>query len=218
MTSLLTRLAFFSFFFRNVNTLIHELSHAFATLVLSGKVLFIHLFSDHSGVTLSSYTNAWKAIPISLAGYVGSALFAVLLFYLYATRKIKLGLIIIASLALIGLLFFVRNNYGMIWSGGFVAVTVLVYIFAPPWLRNGYYLLIAFICLVESVISSFTILSLSFLYPSEAGDAANLSKYTYIPAFVWGVFFTLFSLWCAKHSTMLFLRKQPDVFTRSRGI
>lgn len=210
ITVILTRLTPFSFFFRNVNTLIHELSHALATLVLSGKVMYIHLFSDQSGVTLSSYTSVWKGIPISLAGYTGSALFTVLLFFLFAHRKVKAGLIVIAALALLGLLLFVRNSYGMIWSGGFIAITILVFIAAPPWLRNGYYLLIAFICLVESVLSSLTILSLSFLNPSAAGDAANLSEYTQVPAFVWAIFFALFSLWCAKHSTALFFRKRPE--------
>lgn len=210
VTAMLTRLTPFSFFFRNVDTLVHELSHALITLVLSGKVMYIHLFSDQSGVTLSSYTSAWNGIPISLAGYTGSALFAVLLFFLSAYRKVKAGLIVIAALALIGLLLFVRNSYGMMWSGGFIAVTVLVYAAAPPWLRNGYYLLIAFICLVESVLSSITILSMSIINPSAAGDATNLSHYTYVPAFVWGAFFTLFSLWCAKHSTMLLFRKVPE--------
>ncbi|HIW33214.1 MAG TPA: M50 family metallopeptidase, partial [Candidatus Paenibacillus intestinavium] len=209
VTAFLTRLTPFSFFFRNVDTLIHELSHAMATLVLSGKVMYIHLFSDQSGVTLSSYTSTWKGVPISLAGYMGSALFAVILFMLFSHRKVKAGLIIIAALALFGLLLFVRNGYGMMWSGGFIAVTVLVYVAAPAWLRNGYYLLIAFICLVESVLSSFTILSMSLLTPDTAGDATNLSKYTHIPAFVWGILFFLFSLWCAKHSTALLLRKEP---------
>ncbi|MFD2117767.1 M50 family metallopeptidase [Paenibacillus yanchengensis] len=218
VTAMLTRLTPFSFFFRNVDTLIHELSHALVTLVLSGKVRYIYLFSDQSGVTLTSFASAWKGIPISLAGYTGSAMFAVLLFFLFAHRKVKAGLIVIASLALIGLLLFVRNNYGMMWSGGFVAVTILVYAFAPSWLRNGYYLLIAFICLVESVLSSFTILSMSFLYPSIAGDATNLSNYTHVPAFVWGILFTLFSLWCAKHSTMLLFRKEPEPIDESLGM
>ena len=209
VTAILTRLTPFSFFFRNVDTLIHELSHALTTLVLSGKVMYIHLFSDQSGVTLSSYTSTWKGIPISLAGYMGSALFAVLMFLLFAHRKVKSGLLIIAALALIGLLLFVRNVYGMMWSGGFIAVTVLVYVAAPAWLRNGYYLLISFICLVESVLSSFTILFISFLHPDAAGDATNLSKYTHIPAFVWGILFVLFSLWCAKLSTALLFRKEP---------
>ncbi len=210
VTAMLTRLTPFSFFFRNVDTLVHELSHALATLMLSGKVMYIHMFSDQSGVTLSSYTDAWKGIPISLAGYMGSALFAVLLFALFAYRKVKGGLIVVAVMASVCLILFIRNSYGMMWSGGFIALTVLICFVAPPWLRNGYYLLIAFICLVESVLSSFTILSLSFLNPDAAGDAANLSNYTYVPAFVWGIGFVLFSLWCAKVSTSFLFRKEPE--------
>ncbi|WP_227774289.1 M50 family metallopeptidase [Paenibacillus sp. NAIST15-1] len=199
-TACLTRFIPFSSFFRNVDTLIHELSHALMTLVLSGKVMYIHLFSNQSGVTYSAYTSTWKAIPISLAGYIGASLFAVLLFYLHARKQEAAGLIAIASLALISLILFVRNGYGMMWCAGFVILTCLIWKFAPPWLRSGYYLLIAFICLVESVISSAYLVYLSMKMPNGAGDAANLSHVTYIPSIVWALLFTAVSLWCARIS------------------
>lgn len=207
VTTILTRFIPFSAFFRNVDTLIHEMSHAVATLVLSGKVMYIFLFADQSGVTYSSYTNNWMSIPISLAGYTGSALFAILLFRLYAAKREKAGLITIAAIALIALALFVRNGYGMIWCAGFAALTLIISFTAPPWLRKGYYLLIAFICLVESVVSSFTILLLSFTTPGSAGDAANLAKATIIPAPLWAILFVAFSLWCAKYSATLLLRQ-----------
>ncbi|WP_232055685.1 M50 family metallopeptidase [Paenibacillus alvei] len=199
-TACLTRFIPFSSFFRNVDTLIHELSHALMTLILSGKVMYIHLFSNQSGVTYSAYTSTWKAIPISLAGYIGASLFAVLLFYLHARKQEAAGLIAIASLALISLILFVRNGYGMMWCAGFVILTGLIWKFAPPWLRSGYYLLIAFICLVESVISSAYLVYLSMNMPNGAGDAANLSRVTYIPSIVWALLFTAVSLWCARIS------------------
>lgn len=209
ITAILTRLLPFSAFFRNVNTLVHELSHALVTLLFTGKVMYIHLFGDQSGVTVSSYTERWMGIPISLAGYIGAALFATLLFLLHARKKEQAGLVVVAVLSVISLVLFVRNGYGMMWCGGFAALTIVICIFAPPWLRNSYYLLIAFICLVESVLSSFIILSLSFVDPAKAGDAANLSRATYVPAFVWGLVFTGISLWCAKISTSLLFRRTP---------
>ncbi|UVI31296.1 M50 family metallopeptidase [Paenibacillus spongiae] len=206
VTAILTRFIPFSSFFRSVDTLVHELAHALATLLLSGSVMYIHLFGNQSGVTLSAYTDAWMAIPISLAGYMGSALFALLLFLLHAYRRERAGLIVVTVLAAVGLALFVRNGYGMVWCAGFAALTALICAIAPPWLRTGYYLLISFICLVESVISSFVILTISILDPGAAGDAANLSRVTFVPAFVWGLFFTAFSLWCAKLSTGLLFR------------
>ncbi|RXZ79811.1 M50 family peptidase [Paenibacillaceae bacterium] len=200
VSTMLTRLIPFSSFFRSVDTLVHEMAHAMATLLLSGKVMYIHLFADQSGVTYSTYTDIWKAIPIALAGYMGASLFTLLLFRLYNKNRERQGLLIVAGLAILALVLFVRNSYGMIWCAGFAALTILVYTVSPGWLRQTYYLLIAFICLVESVISSFVILSLAFIDPAAAGDAANLSKATAVPAFVWGLCFTAFSLWCAKLS------------------
>ncbi|GGD95381.1 M50 family metallopeptidase [Paenibacillus nasutitermitis] len=203
----LTRFIPFSAFFRNVDTLVHELSHALVTLVLSGKVMYIHLFSNQAGVTYSSYTEQWMTIPISLAGYMGSSLFSLLLFLLYARRKEKAGLIIAAVLAVAGVALFVRNGYGMTWCAGFAALTAVIAAMAPIWLRHGYYLLIAFIVLVESVISPFVILSNAILSTGSAGDAANLGKATFVPAFVWALLFTAFSLWCAKMSTGLLFKR-----------
>ncbi|MEC0240796.1 M50 family metallopeptidase [Paenibacillus dokdonensis] len=207
LTSILTRFLPFSAFFRNVDTLVHELSHALITLVLSGKVMVIYLYGNQSGVTLSSFAENWMSIPISLAGYIGSALFALLLFFLYAKRKERAGLIVVTVLAAIAAALFVRNGYGIFWCAGFAFLTALVAYMAPPWLRNGYYMLIAFICLVESVVSPFVILSLSLYNPGAAGDAANLAQVTHIPALVWCLVFTAISLWIAKLSTSLLFKR-----------
>lgn len=208
VAAFLTRMIPFSEFFRNVDTLVHELSHALVTLVLSGKVMSIQLFSDQSGVTYSMIDVPWKSIPISLAGYIGASLFAVLLFLFHSRGKERAGLILVAVLAAVGLLLFVRNGYGIAWCVGFIIVTVLLCLNRiPPWLRNGYYLLVAFICLVESVIGSFIILSLSITSAGTAGDAANLSRDTFVPAVVWGILFVAFALWCAKLASGLFIKR-----------
>ncbi|MWV45671.1 M50 family peptidase [Paenibacillus sp. HJL G12] len=217
LTSILTRFLPFSAFFRNVDTLVHELSHGLVTLVLSGKVMVIYLYSNQSGVTLSSFDANWKSIPISLAGYIGSALFSLLLFFLYAKRQERAGLIIVMALAAIAAVLFVRNGYGVIWCAGFAILSALVAFMAPPWLRSGYYILIAFICLVESVVSPFVILSLSLYHPGAAGDAANLAQVTHVPALLWCLVFAAVSLWSAKLSTSLLFKRgfgQPKTASR----
>ncbi|MGO4347571.1 M50 family metallopeptidase [Paenibacillus sp. MCAF9] len=207
VTAFLTRFIPFSAFFQNVNTLVHELAHALAALLLKGSVLHIYLYADQSGVTYTTYTDSWMLIPIALAGYTGSALFSLLLFFLYAKGKARFGLAIVAVAAGVALALFVRNDYGMAWSAGFLALTVLIYFAAPRWLRDFYYLLIAFICLVESIISPFVLLYLAITEPASAGDAAGLSDVTGVPAFVWSALFCLFSLWCAKISTSCLFRR-----------
>ncbi|WP_256762041.1 M50 family metallopeptidase [Cohnella sp. WQ 127256] len=210
ITAFLTRFIPFSDFFRNVDTLVHELFHALVTLLLSGNVMYIHLYADQSGVTSTAYSNNWMSIPISLAGYIGSALFTVLLFYLHSRKREKMGLIIIAIMAILGLALFVRNGYGMWWCAGFAALSIFICVLRRPGLLKGYYLLIAFICLVESVISSLFILTSAIQNSGSAGDAADLSSVTYIPTIFWALLFTLVSLWCSKISIALFYKRGFD--------
>ncbi|MUT68647.1 M50 family metallopeptidase [Paenibacillus sp. NEAU-GSW1] len=207
VTVVLTRLIPFSAFFRNVDTLVHELGHALTAFLLKGNVNHINLYANQSGVTYMSYAETWMSIPISLAGYMGSALFALLLFLMYARNKERAGLYVTAALAAIGLVLFVRNGYGMLWCAGFAALTAVVGAIAPHWLRKGYYLLIAFICLVESVLSPFAVLIMSFTSPGTAGDAASLSRATFVPGFIWALLFIAFALLCARGAvTLLFKR------------
>lgn len=205
VTVFLTRFIPFSEFFRNVNTLVHELGHAAVTLLLKGDVMHIYLYADQSGVTYTTYSDQWMAIPISLAGYTVAALFALLLMLLHAWSRQRLGLALVAALTILGWALFVRNGYGSAWCAGFALLTILI-CWAPPWVRNGYYLLISFICLVESVVSSLVIVMLAWNKPSSAGDAANLSQVTDVPALAWAICFAVFSLWCAKMSVSILFK------------
>ncbi|MDK8182978.1 M50 family metallopeptidase [Paenibacillus sp. UMB4589-SE434] len=207
--AVLTRFIPFSSFFKSVDTLIHEFGHALMTLLVSGKVWYIHLFADHSGVTYSSAAHAWQFIPIALAGYLTSALFAMLLFFLYSRGRTQVGLIVLTVLTAVCLLFFLRNSFGVTWGIGFILLSGAV-CFAPwRWLQEFYYLLVAFICLVESVLSPLILVMLSVQSPSQAGDAANLARMTAIPALFWSLLFVLATIACARVSMSLFFKPRP---------
>jgi len=195
----------FSPFFRNINTLIHEFGHALVTLLLSGNVLYIYLFSDHSGVTMSAIENGWRLIPVALSGYVTASLFAVYLFRAYCRGRQKQGLAMITLIAAVSLIFFVRNEFGVLWLLGFIALNGLFLVLFGPMLRNVYYLLIAFLTLEESVFGPVTLLIASLNDPAQAGDATTLSSATAFPAWLWSGAFTLFALYCAKHALQAFV-------------
>lgn len=203
----LTRMIPFSSLFRNLDTMIHEFAHALMTLVLSGKVLRIELYADHSGVTYSSMLTPGRSILVSLAGYIGASLFAWLLFYLYRKGRHMWGLGLMTAVALVSLLLYVRGEFGMLWLTGFIALNVVIMIFGVNFSKY-YYLLLAFITLEESVVSAMYIGWTSWTRPSQAGDAANLAQQTFLPALFWGTLFALFALWCARGALTLFFRKE----------
>lgn len=217
-SAILTRFIPFSSLFRNLDTMIHEFGHALVTLLLSGKVLRIELYADHSGVTYSSMLTPGKSILVSLAGYVTASLFAWLLFYLYRKGLQMWGLGITTAVALVSLLFYVRGEFGMLWLTGFIALNVIIMIFGAKIIKF-YYLLLAFLTLEESVVGAMYVGLMSWTQPSNAGDATNLAQQTFMPALFWGTLFALFALWCAKGALTLFFRKESTARTsRSRGL
>lgn len=195
-----------SSFFRNLDTMVHEFGHAIVTLALSGKVMYIELYSDHSGITYSTITKSWSVLPISLAGYMTASLFAWYLFSAYSKGRQKLGLQIITLLAIISLALFVRNAFGISWLIGFIILNLFMMIIGKiGWIRDFYYLLLAFLCLEESVFGPISLVLYAWTDPGKAGDATNLSQYSGVPAIVWAAVFTIFALWCAKQAVQAFL-------------
>ncbi|PZE19322.1 M50 family metallopeptidase [Paenibacillus xerothermodurans] len=197
-SAVLTRLIPFSSFFRSLDTMVHEFGHALVTLALSGQVMYIELFANHSGLTYTRVMNNWSQIPISLSGYITASLFAVFLFKLRARDKHRLGLQLITLVATISLVLFVRNEYGMMWLIGFILLNIIMLALMPRWLSSGYYLLLAFLTLEESVLGPISLIVYAWENPAAAGDATNLAELTAMPAIAWAVLFTLFALGCAK--------------------
>lgn len=204
-SALLTRLIPFSALFRNLDTMVHEFGHALVTLLLSGRVLRIELYADHSGVTYSAIGAGAKAVLVSLGGYPLASLFSLLLFYLYRKGRVKWGLMLTTGIALVMLVLYVRGGFGMIWLSGFIALN-LAMMFLWPKFSKYYYLFLAFLTLEESVAGAIILLSAAVLSPSRAGDAANLARLTPLPAVVWALLFVLFALLCAKWALGLFFK------------
>ncbi|WP_010272953.1 M50 family metallopeptidase [Paenibacillus senegalensis] len=203
-----TRMIPYTSFFRNFNTMIHEFGHAITTLVLSGRVLNIELYADHSGVTRSAVAESWKLIPIGLSGYLIASLFAWFLFAMDYKNKQKLGLVVMTTIAAISLVFFVRNEFGIWWLIGFIVLNVIMIMFARGNFERIYYLIIAFLTLEESVFSAFSLVIYAYNDPAHAGDAALLREATGLPAMLWALVFTVFALWCAMKGLSLFAKKR----------
>lgn len=206
----------FSPFFRNMDTMIHEFGHAVTTLLLSGEVRYIHLYADHSGVTLSSVQSGWRFIPIALSGYLFASLFTVFLFALHHQNRARLGLMIITAIAVASFILFVRNDFGLRWLLGFIGINAAIILLPLEWLRRVYFLLLALLALIESVMGAVTVAVLSWTEPHQAGDATNLANMTGVPAVMWGALFLLIAMLCARKSVgYMFSRKKPAFFSKN---
>lgn len=214
-SAILTHWIPFSSFFRNVDTMVHELGHAVTTLLLSGKVLYIQLYSNHSGVTYSFIERGWKTIPLGLSGYITASLFAAFLFTMYGKGKLTVGYAAMTLLAVLSLAFFVNNTFGVLWLIGFIIVNGIAMFLPFESIRKFYYLLVSFICLEESVMGPINLIVLSLSGPGRAGDATGLSRSTGVPAIVWAIVFLFIALLCARKAIASFIGKSRSGRARS---
>ncbi|CAI6079278.1 M50 family metallopeptidase [Cohnella sp. JJ-181] len=205
----LTRLIPFSSFFRNLDTMVHEFSHALTALLLSGQVLGIELHPDHSGVTYTRLASSWSSLPVSMSGYIGASLFSLLLFALHRRKAQRLGLALAVAVAVVMLVLFVRGGFGMAWLAAFIALTGTM-LFLGPKIRSFYYLLLAFLTLEESALTPVSLALSALGNPARAGDATNLANVTGVPAIFWAMLFVLVALACATRSLQLFLRGRKE--------
>lgn len=205
----LTRLIPFSSFFRNLDTMVHEFSHALTSLVLSGQVLGIELHPDHSGVTYTRLASSWSSLPVSMSGYIGASLFSLLLFELHRRRAQRLGLALIIAIAAVMIVLFVHGGFGLGWLSVFILLTGAM-LFLGPKIRSFYYLLLAFLTLEESALGPISLAITALGNPSNAGDATNLEGATGVPAFFWALLFAVVALACATRSLQLFIRGRKE--------
>lgn len=198
LSILFTKLPVIGKYFSIVNTLIHETGHALMAIATGGKVAKIELFANTEGTAWTSSRSWIGRVLTSLAGYVFSSFIAFLFLYFLSIGKYDYILYILITILLLGLIFWVRNLYGFFWITTFCAGFGYLI-----WNGNAAFiqyvlLFITSVIFVQSVISAFEILYLSFKNSRDAGDATNLARTTIIiPAQIWGIFFFLQSLFCA---------------------
>lgn len=209
---ILTRIPYIGKFFRVVNTMIHECGHAFMALFLSGEVVKINLFSDTSGVTVTKVRGKIPRLLVSFAGYPFSALVAFIIFYLIKDEYYTIALVVLMLFAVICLLFFVRNFYGIFWLIMFLIAGGFIIEFDSLSILNAWMVFLASLLLTDAFVSGFILLKISIENPTGAGDAANLKKETHIPAWIWSLLFCIINGYFAYLTVSLTFPPIQNVF------
>ena len=176
--------------FRLLVVLIHECGHAIATIATGGRVLEIRINPNEGGVAITQGGIRWIVLS---AGYLGSAIFGVLILYLSLFRNVRryilkgLGVII-----LLVILFYVRDLFTL----GYSLVTALVLIFIGIKSNATLELyLLQFLGITSSLYALFDIRSdLLHLSPNPMSDASQLAQITFIPALIWGILWAILSV------------------------
>jgi hypothetical protein len=181
----LLRIPVLNNYFRTLNTLLHESGHALTAILLSGEALEIKLNSNTSGSALTKTNSKGKAFLISLSGYPFAAISSCGLIALAVNQHYRTGFFILVSLAVINLIVFVRNTYGVFWLITFSILMLLSNWYAYPIVASVFFLFISLIAFIEGITSTAYILFLGITKPSKAGDLSNMAKTSKIPVFFW---------------------------------
>lgn len=209
---LLLRIPFIGKILRVTNTLVHESGHMLVALFTGGKVIKVELFSDVSGTTQTTNSSTFSGILTAISGYPFASFFAMVSAWLIHINQPKWIIIALMALALINLLFYVRNIYGFIW--------LVVFLFSTGWLSskgtpNQIHITatgLMLILIADSTLSALELLVLAISQPNKSGDAKVLEKSTHIPAVIYGFIFSIISITATVISIWHFFPPIKDIF------
>lgn len=189
------------------NTLLHEVYHVIMAACFSGKTAHkISLKNDASGLAVTSVNSRFGKVLTCYAGYTGSSLTAIGMFYLVNKGYFTLIIYFFITLTAISVLLWVRNVYGLFWGITFVSFLAFIVYKKYEMVIIHTSIFLSSVVLLESIWTAFTVFKLSFLQRKNAGDATCLAQLTFIPAAVWGTVFFSQSLYAGYFVIINFLR------------
>jgi hypothetical protein len=162
--------------------LLHEISHALAALASGGAVERIVLNMNQGGAT---YVLGGNAFLILSAGYLGSLLWGLLLieFAGARTRRARWVVGVLGAFVLLVAVLYVRNLFGVIFTGLFGAALIVSARQLPP---RGIANVLLALGLTSALYALLDIRSDIIARPHVRSDAAMLADLTGVPVLVWG--------------------------------
>jgi hypothetical protein len=173
------------------------MGHAFAALLTGGSVSHITVSADASGLT---YTLGGMDLIVSSAGYVGASIVGVLIIlFSRSPQGARVSLYALGTALAASMLLWVRADRPSDWAGIVSGLVWILLLFGMAARLPDRYVLFAaaFVgvqqCL-HSIMSLLTVLGMSMFREGTMSDASNLELATHIPAVVWAIGWSAFSL------------------------
>ncbi len=161
-------------------TFFHEISHGLSALLTGGKIHFINLHFNGSGLCT---TSGGIHFIVAFAGYAGSALWGMLIYRfagVLSPSNTKIMAAIMVSMLVMTVVLWARDISTLI----ILAVLIVLYslpLYQPLWISiRSFIQLLGIYVLLESIRSP-----LYLLDGRDLGDGAALAQLTWIPEIVW---------------------------------
>src|SRR5205085_2502672 len=167
-----------------LDTHLHEMSHALATVLTGGSVETIQVYGNGSGVTQSLGVHHW--VIVASAGYVGASLIgAALIFFSRDALSARRSLIALACLLFVEDLLWLRGDTVGMVSGFFY---LMVFVVLGLALRGWAAILVAqFVGLQQCLAALGAVVYLvnPRVLAFSDNDASILQNQTGVPAILW---------------------------------
>ena len=181
-------------FARHFSVIAHEGAHVAAGWSTGRKVSGVTLNRDATGATATLGPGGFGSVIIGFAGYLGPSLFGFAAACLIALGQVTLALVL-ALVCLAIMLILIRNFFGVI---SVVISGALIF-----WvLRSGTPEVQAVAACAISWFLLFSGVRWVLIHGTGAQDAADLTRSTHIPKFIWVTFWlasTVAALWVGGH-------------------
>jgi uncharacterized membrane protein YjdF len=183
-----SRVPFLRVYFALCNTLVQEVVHAFSSLLLKGELFSkIKLHKDGTGETVNQIHAPFKKVLIAYAGYTGTSLAAIGLFYLVSRDNFDLIVYMFIGLIGLSLLLWIRNLYGFIWALSFGLLVALPIYFGNELVIMHVSIMLASVIFTQSIFQAYQLFRQSFMRRKNPHRTAALAQTALIPAVIWGV-------------------------------
>lgn len=195
--------------FKLFATFIHEWSHALITMFTGGHVLALRIKSDLSGDALSA---GGLILPISSAGYLGTAIFGAILLTISPkrARRTLTAIGLAALLLLIGgsLLqgtFF--STLTWVWGLAFAAILLLIATRVPARLAGFFQQWLAVEICLTALDSLRQLVHIEAIAPWYPTDALNASRSTGLPPMFWALSWTVLAVVVIAYAAGVLIRR-----------
>ncbi|KAL7460821.1 hypothetical protein ACHAXS_001262 [Conticribra weissflogii] len=172
------------------STWIHELLHGLAALSIGGKIIWLNIYSNGSGLAHTSYpTGAFQKAWVAGAGYQGTAIVGgIMLMFRRTEMGARAGTLILGLEMLFTCLLFVRNIFGLVLLILMGVILVIAGWRLPPfWVGELHALIAATTCLnaITSIHVLFFVNEQKIGGVTQTSDAISMQEATNIPHKFW---------------------------------
>mmetsp|Transcript_14698 Transcript_14698/g.20987 ORF Transcript_14698/g.20987 Transcript_14698/m.20987 type:complete len:337 (+) Transcript_14698:219-1229(+) len=181
------------------STWIHESCHGIAALLVGGKVQWLKIYANTSGLTMTIINpTKFNGSFVSSAGYCGTAITGgILLLFRKIPWASRCLMVLLGTIMIVSVIVYVRNVFGM------VSVSILSGIFfLGSYFLNNFWIMevLAFVAAATCLNS---IMYISYLFGQSQGsvggelrstDAYAMQLYTGVSRYFWATLWMLLSL------------------------